>query len=177
MPQISRRSFLRLAGTSAALTAVAQLRVLPPEARAHAPEDGAAFFSPAETEILTQIVERMVESGVPGAPAVRETRAVATIDALCRTLDPEIGGQLSMVLRLFEYGPLIFDLTFSRFTRMSPAQRDESLRAWMTSRLSIRRRAFYALRNLAFLGYYSQDATWPLIGYAGPLMPARGGTS
>ncbi len=176
MPQLSRRGFLRLAGTSAALTALAQLRGLPPEARAHEP-GAATFFSPGETEILTQVVERMVETGVPGAPAVRQTRAIPTLDALCRTLDPEIGGQLSLVLQLFEYGPFFFDLTFSRFTRMSAAEQDESLRAWMTSRLAIRRRAFYALRNLAFLGYYSQDASWPLIGYAGPLIPARGNAS
>ncbi len=173
MPEISRRGFLRMAGTSAALTALAQLRALPPAALAGAAEAGDAFFSPRETEILTQIVERMVESGEPGAPAVRDTRAVATIDALCRSLDPEVADQLRVVLRLFEYGPPVFDLTFSRFTRMSPAEQDASLQAWMTSRLSLRRRAFYALRNLALLGYYSQDATWPLIGYAGPLIRDR----
>jgi hypothetical protein len=53
---------------------------------------------------------------------------------------------------------------------MSDAEGDASLRAWMTSRLGFRRRAFYALRNLAFLGYYSQEATWPLIGYRGPIL-------
>ena len=26
------------------------------------------------------------------------------------------------------------------------------------------------LRNLAQLGYWSQDETWPLVGYAGPLL-------
>jgi hypothetical protein len=30
--------------------------------------------------------------------------------------------------------------------------------------------AFLALRNLALLGYWSQDETWPLIGYRGPLI-------
>jgi hypothetical protein len=40
----------------------------------------------------------------------------------------------------------------------------------MTSRLDLRRRAFYALRNLSYLGYYSQDATWGLIGYQGPFV-------
>ena len=64
----------------------------------------------------------------------------------------------------------IFDLTFTRFSKMSDAGKDASLRAWMTSRLGLRRRAFYALRNLSYLGYYSQDATWGLIGYQGPLL-------
>ena len=47
---------------------------------------------------------------------------------------------------------------------------DASLRAWMTSRLAIRRLAFTGVRNLCMLGYYSQEESWPLIGYAGPLI-------
>ena len=57
-----------------------------------------------------------------------------------------------------------------RFSRMTDAQKDASLEAWMTSRLALRRMAFLALRNLALLGYYSQPETWPLIGYQGPLI-------
>jgi hypothetical protein len=53
---------------------------------------------------------------------------------------------------------------------MDPAQQDASLAASMRSRLGLRRRVFYALRNLAFLGYYAQDEVWPVIGYAGPLL-------
>jgi hypothetical protein len=164
----TRRGFLRLASTSAALTALAQIRVLPAPAAAEPPRD--RFFDAGETEILTQIVERMVDSGEPGAPAVRETRSVATIDALCRRLDPGISGTLPLALRLFDYGPILFDLSFSRFSRMSDEQKDASLDAWLTSRLALRRTAFLALRNLAFLGYYSQPETWPLIGYQGPLI-------
>ena len=164
----TRRGFLRLAGTSVALAALAQVRALPAPAAAEPPRE--CFFDAQEMEILTQIVERMVDSGEPGAPAVRETRSVATIDALCRQLDPEISGALPLALRLFEYAPMLFDLSFSRFSHMTDAQKDASLEAWMTSRLALRRMAFLALRNLAFLGYYSQPETWPLIGYQGPLI-------
>jgi hypothetical protein len=164
----TRRGFLQLAGSSAALTALAQAGALP--ACAAAGSASGSFFDAHETEILTQIVERMVDTGEPDAPAVRDTRAVATIDAFCRQLDPEITGPLPLVLRLFEYGPIVFDLSFSRFSRMSDAQKDASLEAWTTSRLGLRRMAFLALRNLALLGYYTQPETWPLIGYQGPLI-------
>jgi hypothetical protein len=59
-----------------------------------------------------------------------------------------------------------------RFTGMCAAARDASLRAWMTSRLAIRRQAFLALRNLCLLGFYSQPETWRRIGYEGPLLGA-----
>lgn len=171
--RVSRRAFLRGAGLTASLAAVGRIRVLPAAAAEPAAE-GPRFFSDYETELLTQIVERMVDTGDPAAPAVRDTRAVATIDALVATLDPAVSGQLPLALRLFEWGPIVFDFTFSRFTRMTPAEQDASLEAWMTSRLQIRRLAFAGLRNLALLGYWSQDETWPLIGYAGPLLGARG---
>jgi hypothetical protein len=170
----SRRGFLRLAGAATAMTALAQLRALPPTARAV--EAGAGTFDAMETEILTQIVERMVETGETDAPRVRDTAAVPTIAALCQRLDPGVVGQLSIALRLFEYGPILFDFTFARFSRMTPEQQDVSLECWMRSRLSLRRQAFMALRNLSMLGYWSQPETWPLIGYQGPLLPPESRT-
>jgi hypothetical protein len=169
----TRRGFLQLAGTTAALGALAQLRAWP--AAAAAAPAGARFFDAAETEILTRILERVCDTGHPAAPA--PGGAVGAVDALCASLDPALSAPLPLALRLFEYGPLLFDLTFTRFTRMTPAQRDASLRAWMTSRLELRRLAFAGVRNLCLLGYYSQPETWPLIGYAGPLLPARGGAA
>lgn len=161
----TRRGFLRLAATSAALATVARL----PVARAlSANGSEAAFFSAYERQILTRVVERMVATGAADAPAVRETRAIEVIDRLCAGLDPEVSGVLPALMRLVEWGPVLFDFSFTRFSRMSDAQKDASLRAWMTSRIGLRRRAFYALRNLSYLGYYSQEATWPLIGYRGP---------
>ena len=65
---------------------------------------------------------------------------------------------------------IVLDLSFSRFTRMSDAEKDASLRAWTQSRLGVRRMGFMALRNLCLLGYYSQPATWQAIGYKGPLL-------
>lgn len=165
----TRRGFLRLAGATTALTALAQLRVLPPAAADAA--SGERFFDAWETEVLTQITERMVDSGGE-APPVRQTGTVASIDRLCRALDPELSGQLPLALRLFEYAPIVLDLSFSRFTRMSDAEKDASLRAWAESRLSVRRMGFLALRNLCLLGYYSQPECWPAIGYQGPLLGA-----
>ena len=118
-PATTRRGFLRLAGTTAAFSALAQLRVLPASAlacAAGAPSE--RFFDDAETEILTQLMQRMTETGLPDAPRVRDTRAVATVDAVCRGLDPAVSGVLPLALRLFEWGPLLFDLRFARFSEL-----------------------------------------------------------
>jgi len=166
---VSRRGFLR-GGLAVSFTALAQLRCLPASLDGAAP--GQRFFSEGETEILTQIVERMVDTGQPEAPPVRATRTIPTLDALAARLDPAISGQLPLALQLFEWGPLLFDFEFTRFTRLAPDAQDASLEGWMTSRLALRRLGFTALRNLALLGYYSQDETWGLLGYKGPLLGA-----
>ncbi len=171
LPRATRRGFLRLAGATAALTALGQLRMLPPVAAAAS--HGERFFDAGETEILTRIAERMVYSGDPAAPRVRDTATIATIDALCAGLPPAVSEPLPLALRLFEYGPFLFDLSFARFTRMSDAAQDTSLHGWMTSRFALRRLAFTGLRNLCMLGYYSQPETRPLIGYRGPLIGTR----
>lgn len=165
--RLSRRGFLRLAGATAAFTSLSQIRAVPSSATGGG---GAGFFSASEQEILTQVVERIVDSSQPDAPRVRDTDTVSTIDALCGSLDPALTGPLPTLLHVVDYGPFVFDLTFKRFTRMTPAEQDASLTGWMRSRFAVRRQAFQALRNLAFLGYYSQEETWPLIGYAGPLL-------
>jgi hypothetical protein len=169
MTPISRRGFLALAGSGAAFASLAGLRAVPAAALELAPGP-AAFFLPRDREILTQVVERMVDTGEPGAPAVRETRTIATIDALCARLDPASTAPLPALLRLVEWGPFLFERRLSRFTGLDPAGQDAALRGWMTSGLALRRMGFFALRNLALLGYWSQDETWPLVGYAGPLL-------
>lgn len=172
-PRTTRRGFLRLAGATAGLAALARIHALPVAAAAGIPDE--RFFDERESEILLRIAERICDTGEPGAPPLAETGTVATLDAFCRRLDPALVADLRLALRLFEWGPFLFDWTFTRFTRMSDAQRDASLRAWRTSRLAIRRQAFFALRNLCLLGFYSQPGTWRRIGYQGPLLGAKAG--
>ena len=167
MTSLSRRGFLALAGGGAALGSLASLRAVPAAALA---DTESRFFASGEREILTQVVERMVATGDPAAPPVRATRTIATIDALCARLDPTTTAPLPALLRLVEWGPVLFERRLARFTTLAPDDQDAALRGWMTSGLALRRIGFYALRNLSLLGYWSQDETWPLVGYAGPLL-------
>jgi hypothetical protein len=70
MTKWSRRGFLGLVGSGAALGSLASLRAIPAGAAVAAPGTP-GFFGPAEPEILTLIVERLVDTGEPGAPPVR----------------------------------------------------------------------------------------------------------
>src|SRR5690606_3685845 len=129
-----------------------------------------AFFDARERAVLLDVVARMVDTGEPGAPAVGDTRALETIEALCLRLPAETTAPLPALLRLVEWGPLLFEGRFARFTALDPSAQDAHLAGWMRSRFGWRRLGFQALRNLAMLGYWSQEETWPLIGYRGPLL-------
>jgi len=171
---LSRRTFLRHAALGAGWLAVSRLRPLPALAASAGPATDAAamrVLTPRQVEILTVVVQRMVESGSPDMPAVRETRAVETIDQALQQVDPAVQSQLGWLITLFQWGPPVLQFRLHRFTGLSPAQQDDYIRDWATSRVETRRLGFQALKNLAMLGYYSQDATWKPLHYDGPWVP------
>ena len=170
-----RRGFLALSarlGGAASLSALAGLRSLPARAdpASAAADTAAAFFSARERAVLAAVVARMVETGDPRAPALERTRTLDVIDVACGELSPAITDRLPAALRLFEWWPFLFERRFRRFSELPAPEQDASLEGWRTSRLAVRRTAFLALRNLALLGWWSQEETWPLIGYRGPLL-------
>jgi hypothetical protein len=170
---LSRRSFLRLTAFSTAMLALSRLRVAPALAAAPMAEAAGTLrvLSASDAAILTAIAECIVDTGDPSMPALRDTAAIETIDTSLLYLDADVRQQLHWALLLFEYGPILFDFRFSRFTGLDPSQRDAHLRGWEESRFLTRRLAFRAVKNLSLLGYYSQDATWKGIHYAGPWVP------
>jgi hypothetical protein len=108
-----------------------------------------------------------------GEGAIDHGDAVATIDALCASLDPTLTEPLPVLLRLVDWSPVLFQLRFARFTNLPPEEQDDCLHDWMTSRLGLRRMGFAALKNLSMLGWYSQEQSWASVGYAGPLIGRR----
>ncbi len=169
-----RRTFLKLSAFGPAMLALQQLPAramwLPgaPAADGVSELGAESVFDEEESELLMTIVERMVDTGEPAAPAPREIGTLATLQAALASLDASLVDELRLALRLVDYWPLVFEFRFSRFRSLPAEARDQSLEGWRTSRIETRRRVFYALRNLSLLGYWSQDETWPLIGYLGP---------
>lgn len=166
---VSRRSFLRWTAVSAGLLTVSRLRLAP----AAAATSGvcAPVLTPSQAEILTVIVERMVYSGAPEMPPVRETNAVETIEQALAQLDPATRSQVSSLITLFQWGPPVFQFKLHRFTKLAPDDQDAYLADWATSHVETRRIAFQALKNLSVLGYYAQDGTWKGLHYDGPWVP------
>lgn len=59
----------------------------------------------------------------------------------------------------------------ARFRDLSTTAQRDYLGLWRDSASIVKREFFGSLRNLVMITTWSMDATWPSIGYAGPLVP------
>jgi hypothetical protein len=167
--RLGRRDFLRLSGFSAGMLAVAQLRFAP---GAHAAGASAMrMLSAADARIMAAVAERITYTGDASMPRFADTDGLRTIDVALRQLPSDVPEQLSWGLWLVEMGPLPLIGQPARFTNLTPEWQDIYLSDWAGSRFQVRRIVFQALKNLAMLGYYAQDATWAGIHYGGPWAP------
>ncbi len=128
-------------------------------------------LSPKEFLIFDAAARRLVASDGPDAPTAEAAGVALFADGYLARLDAGLRDDVRALLQLLEHGSWIFRLRGSRFTHMSADEQDATLADWESSRLAVRRQGFQALRTLAFLGYYRDDRTWPLIGYSGPMLP------
>ena len=124
------------------------------------------FFSPKEAEILEVLTERMVEGDPPDAGGQprghadgvpEHSASMTTIDAFVAGLPLNLQAQLRQALHLFQWCPILFIRKPRPFTRLSLSDAETYIRSWAESRFEIRRRLFRGLRDVAFLGYYSQE--------------------
>lgn len=168
-----RREFLAATSLGPALLALSSLPLAGFAAADSTPDSGDRVLDDHERELFLAIAERMVETGLPHAPRVRDTGALAAVERALAALDPALVRALRIALALVDWWPALVELRFTRFAALPPEAQDESLEGWRASGSELRRRVFYALRNLAFLGYWSQDATWSLVGYPGPWLGRR----
>jgi len=125
-----------------------------------------------ELAILQALADAFVEPA-QDAPSAREAQTARRID---RELSFHLGSKLvsdvKLSLSLIEWLPLA-GLSGRKFTTLTPAEKLSFLRACETSRWSIRNQAFAGLKFLILFFYYSDDRTWPTIGYAGPTVPEK----
>ena len=126
-------------------------------------------LSPRALAALRAVAATLV-GGSDGAAATLAARVAGHVATLPRAADR---AELDLLLRLFESG--IVNLFIAgiprRFSAMTPPQQERYLRAWATSRLAPRRKAFQALKRIVTVTHYTTPGAARAIGYPGPLGP------
>jgi hypothetical protein len=161
---ISRRRFLRTSLLGAAVLGLAGVvgRHLSGYSLDESVKKRLRVLGAKEFLVLSAIARRVLAGDGPGAD---EVEAALHADAYLREVPEALVSDVRSLLQLFEHA----SSATSRFTHLSPAQQDDVLRAWQSSRLALKRQGFQALRTLCFMGYYRDPRTWPMLGYSGPM--------
>ncbi len=155
-PGISRRRVL-LAGAGVAVGAVAWQR--------STGYSGAPGWRGA---VLAAAAEVLVPSGAPG-PTPLEVAANA--DRYVATMSPKGQREVRLLLIAVEQGTSLLGGHPHRFTRLSPAEREEFLTS-LAARGGLLALLYRGLRDLCLLGYWQDPRTWPALAYVGPTVQA-----
>lgn len=109
------------------------------------------FFTQTEHHVLRSVCAYMV--GVSND--TRLDIPVITIDAFVQQLPKPLRTRIRFGMRLFQWGPPLFIGKLRMFTDLDQNDALRYIDGWAQSRLGIRRQLFRGLRDIAFLGYYS----------------------
>lgn len=122
-------------------------------------------LAPREYAVLRAAADRIVPaaSGQPGALALG---VPARIDRELAFHGLPLRDDMTAALQLVEWWPLIG--RGSRFTRLDGAAQDAVLASLAASRLAACRTAFQGIKFVTVFFAYTQEPTWPAIGYDGP---------
>lgn len=166
---MKRRSLLKLGIASGVVLAVAggSLALLKPGLLA----DGK--LSPAARQLMRAVALAVFDGLLPAEAAAREARLAAHLDQLDANIagfPPHLRGELSQLLSLLTSSGGRFTLTglTSDWASASVADVQASLQAMSLSSLGLKQQIYHALRDLSSLVFFSNAASWPLVGYPGP---------
>jgi Gluconate 2-dehydrogenase subunit 3 len=172
---LSRRRFLRSSASGIILLAAARFI---PGARASAEPSGEIpgplrYFSANEYRVLQAVSRRLIGPVPPEFPQGSGVDVPLRADTFLSEEDPEIQDQYHLLLTLFSSAlfAFLFDFRLRRFLDMSADDQDSYLMDWMKSGLEVRRKGFSALKKLCLSMYYTDERSWPEIGYDGMFLP------
>lgn len=163
----TRRTFLKrgLLGSTLLAAGGGAFFALRPSDLGRAPRAALHVLDAKTFAVMAAVIERVVT-----APDVDAIEIAHRVDVALRYLPVEGQKELKSALGLLENGlaGLLTRGSGTPFTRLSPEGRDAALHAWASSRVTLLRSAFDALRKLSLASYYASLEAGRAIGYAGP---------
>ena len=177
---LSRRHFIRAAAALAVAPGAAGLATSAAAATSASLPAGARFMNADEAAIFQRVAE--VTLPVDGSTLHPWSRdgLLQTLDAaLLATMEPHILQGLKGGLQYFNVGP---QSSFgAHFVALNDAQAIAFCDRWCDSSEPAQRGLTMGLKKLLQLSYWANPATWPAIGYDGPMsrrlgLPMQGNT-
>lgn len=178
---LSRRGFLGVGGAAAALAAAggsyAWLMGSDEDYARMAGDAAPVLLSIKEYAVLDALAAALVHP-IKRGPGVGQAMTALRIDReLSLHHESTLAADVRASLALLEHAPALDGLG-PRFTALSDSDKQAFLAGCAGAGGGIRRAAYAGVRFLVLFFYYTDDRTWPGIGYAGPSVeekPFEGG--
>lgn len=167
---MQRRTLLKLGLTSAAVLLVAggAASWWQPGLQAD------ASLSAAGREVFLAIGRGVLDKSLPQEAVARQVALdglLGRVDTLAQALPPHAQAELSQLLSVLASAPGRLALAGLRqpWAQASVADLQQALQDMRLSALALRQQAYGALHDIATGAYFADAATWPSLGYPGPL--------
>ena len=166
---MQRRTLLKLGATSAALLAVVGGTVAWIQ-----PGLERGVLTPAGREVFRAIGLGVLDKTLPEQASTKEaalTALLGRIDVLISALPQHAQAELSQLLSILASGAgrrALAGLS-TPWASASTPEVQGALQDMRLSRLAMRQQAYAALHDITAGAYFSSEATWPMLGYPGPL--------
>ncbi len=167
----SRRGFLKKGLFGGALLALGGGGYLATRSSAQLPlpAEGLLVLSAREYSVINTLAARFIPSR-PGFPSVDEIRVAFNCDRILAQVDETALRELRQLILLFEnaLAGFLFGRRTKPFTALPVVEQEVVLNEWASSKLTLRRTGFLALRGMVVAAYYGSSKTWAAVGYPGP---------
>lgn len=163
---LSRRAFLSGAAAGAALGLAACTRSAPAPA-------GAKHLTGDEHALFTRLLPVFLPTAGTHLVAPTAVPTMANIDGFFGRFPAKLRNDLGIALKLFDYGALVIGWHFKRFVSLDTAAAEQYCIRWESGN-TVQRGVFGALKQIIYVSYWREPATWPPIGYEGPVSARYG---
>ena len=167
---MQRRTLLKLGAVSAAL-----LAVVGGTAALIQPGLERGLLTPAGRGVFRAIGSGVLDKTLPEQAAARQTQLtalLARIDVLISALPAHAQAELSQLLSILasSAGRHALAGLASPWSSASATDVQAALQDMRLSGLALRQQAYAALHDITAGAYFSEPATWSMIGYPGPVV-------
>lgn len=172
--QTSRRGFMQLGATSAALLTIgASTAVLTGCSKVPA-ATGFKVLRPGDIEFLSALAPVILSNSYPGVlGADAQQRLMQALDSILLTLQDYARSQLVMLLDAMQVGiaRVAMGAPWSNWSQVSAEKIEAFLIEWRSSRIELKRMGYASLCKLFSMSWYKLPENFAVIGYPG--MPQR----
>lgn len=100
--------------------------------------------------------------------SAREIPITANVHHLLSLIDPGVRADLSVAVKLFEYGALVLGWHFTRFSQLTDDDAIAYVDAWQNGN-DLQRGIMSALKKLVYTAYWQDERTWGAVAFDGPV--------